>query len=53
VLAKYDEGTKSESVQLAKPGAEAFAVREDWPDAAKLDENAYRLLIASLDDLQK
>ena len=53
VLVKYEEGRKSESVRLAKPGADAFAVRDEWPDAAKLDENAYGLLIASLDELQK
>jgi Domain of unknown function (DUF4340) len=53
VLVKYDEGKKSETVQLAKPGSEPFAVRADWPDAARLDANAYALLIASLDDLRK
>jgi uncharacterized protein DUF4340 len=53
VLVKYDEGKKSELVRLAKPGSDAFAVRDDWPDAAKLDGNAYGLLIASLDQLQK
>jgi hypothetical protein len=53
VLVKYDEGKKAESVQLAKLGSEAFAVRADWPDAAKLDASAYALLIASLDDLRK
>jgi uncharacterized protein DUF4340 len=53
VLVKYDEGKKSESVRLAKPGSDAFAARDDWPDAAKLDENAYGLLIASLGELQK
>jgi hypothetical protein len=29
------------------------AVRADWPDAATLDPNAYALLLASLDELQK
>jgi uncharacterized protein DUF4340 len=53
VFVKYDEGKKSESVQLAKPGLEPFAVRADWPDAARLDASAYALLVASLDDLQK
>ena len=53
VLVKYDEGRKSESVQLAKLGSEPFAVRADWPDAARLDASAYALLVASLDDLQK
>ncbi len=53
VLVKYDEGKKSESVQLTKLGPEPFAARADWPDAAKLDANAYALLIASLDDLRK
>jgi len=53
VLVKYDEGKKSESVQLAKRGSEPFAVRADWPDAAKLDPSAFALLIASLDDLRK
>ena len=53
VLVKYDEGKKSESVQLAKLGSGPFAVRADWPDAAKLDASAYALLVASLDDLQK
>lgn len=51
VVVKYDESKKTDSVQLAKPGAEPLAVRPDWPDAAKLDANAYGLLIASLDDL--
>jgi hypothetical protein len=40
-------------VQLAKPGSGPFAVRADWPDAARLDASAYALLVASLDDLQK
>ena len=53
VIVKYDEGKKSESVRLAKLGSEPFAVRADWPDAAKLDPNAYALLLASLDELQK
>jgi hypothetical protein len=53
VLVKYDEGKKSEAVQLAKLGSEPFAVRADWPDAAKLDPSAYGLLLASLDELQK
>jgi len=53
VLVKYDEGKKSDSVRLVKLGAEPFAVRADWPDAAKLDASAYALLIASLDDLRK
>ena len=53
VLVKYDEGRKSESVQLATLGSEPFAVRADWPDAARLDASAYALLIASLDDLRK
>ena len=53
VVVKYDESKKTDSVQLAKPGAEPLAVRPDWSDAAKLDANAYALLIASLDDLQK
>ena len=53
VLVKYDEGKKSETVQLAKLGSEPFAVRADWPDAARLDANAYALLVASLDDLRK
>jgi hypothetical protein len=53
VLVKYDEGKKSESVRLAKLGSAPFAVRADWPDAAKLDASAYALLVASLDDLQK
>ena len=53
VLVKYDEGKKSESVQLAKLGSGPFAVRADWPDAARLDASAYALLVASLDDLQK
>lgn len=53
VLVKYDEGKKSESVQLAKLGSEPFALRADWPDAAKLDPSAYALLLESLDDLRK
>ena len=53
VLVKYDEGKKSETVQLARLGSEPFAVRADWPDAARLDANAYALLVASLDDLRK
>ena len=53
VLVKYEEGKKSETVQLARLGSEPFAVRPDWPDAARLDANAYALLIASLDDLRK
>ena len=53
VLVKYDEGKKEESVRLAKLGSAPFAVRADWPDAAKLDASAYALLVASLDDLQK
>lgn len=53
VLVKYDEGKKSETVQLAKLGSEPFAVRADWPDAARLDANAYALLVASLDELRK
>jgi hypothetical protein len=50
---KYDEGKKSESVRFATLGSAPFAVRADWPDAARLDASAYALLIASLDDLQK
>jgi len=53
VIVKYDEGKKSESVRLAKLGSDPFAVRADWPDAATLDPNAYALLLASLDELQK
>ncbi|HVQ16281.1 MAG TPA: DUF4340 domain-containing protein, partial [Vicinamibacterales bacterium] len=53
VLVKYDEGKKSETVRLARLGSEPFAARADWPDAARLDANAYGLLIASLDDLRK
>jgi hypothetical protein len=53
VLVKYDEGKKSESVRFATLGSAPFAVRADWPDAARLDASAYALLIASLDDLQK
>ena len=53
VLVKYDEGKKSETVRLARLGSEPFAARADWPDAARLDANAYALLVASLDDLRK
>ena len=53
VLVKYDEGKKSETVRLARIGAEPFAARADWPDAARLDANAYALLVASLDDLRQ
>lgn len=53
VTVNFDEGRKSESVVIAKAGSDAFAVRPDWPDAARLDANAYALLVASIDELQK
>ncbi len=53
VLVKYDEGKKEERVRLAKVDATPFAARAEWRDAAKLDANAYGLLINALDELKK
>ena len=44
---------QTEQVTLSATGAEAFGARGDWPDAARLDPSAYRLLVEALDDLSR
>jgi uncharacterized protein DUF4340 len=53
VMVKSDGGKKEEQVKLAKTAADSFAGRSDWPDAGRLDANAYKLLTAALDELAK
>jgi hypothetical protein len=48
-----NDRVRTERVTFTNAGTGAAATRADWPDAAKLDANAYRLLVAALDDLSR
>ena len=52
-VVKYDEGRKEDRVTLRDGGGAPLGARADWPDAAKLDPNAYGLLTAAMDDLKR
>jgi len=53
IVVQSENGRKSDGVRLATLGSEAFALRADWPDAARLDSNAHALLMAAIADLRK
>jgi hypothetical protein len=52
-VVKSSEGKREDRARLASVGAEGYAARAAWSDAALLDASAYKLLVESLNDLEK
>lgn len=53
IVVKFEEGKKEDRVQLAKPGADAYASRPDDPGAARIDATKFDDAIKSIDEFTK
>jgi hypothetical protein len=52
VVARFDDGSKTETVTFAKMGTDTFAARADEPGAATLEPNTFDEALKSLDALK-
>jgi hypothetical protein len=53
VLVRYGDAGREERVRLASVDNAPYAARAEWPDAAKLDANAYARVLDALNALEK